>query len=166
MQKIIFLILCILSLGLAETTANISVYFSPQDHCDKVLIGELEKAQREVNVAIYSLTKPDIAEALIKLADRGVKIQVVMDHEQAAGKYAKDEYLISQNIPVILDKHAGLMHDKFAVIDGQTVLTGSYNWTAGATYKNDENLVIIRSTENATVYNAEFARLWRDNQEQ
>jgi len=158
----IFCLIC--SLGFAAVTSNISIYFSPKDKCDEILINELLNAKQEVNIAIYSLTKLNIGEAIAKLKKRGVKIRVVVDNQQAGGKYSLDEYLIAQQIPLLRDKHSGLMHNKFAVIDGQVVLTGSYNWTNGATYKNDENLIIIRSLEAAQRFNTEFSRLWQENQ--
>ena len=57
MKNIIILSFIIISLGFASVTANISVYFSPHDKCDEVLIKELLTAKQEVNIAIYSLTK-------------------------------------------------------------------------------------------------------------
>lgn len=164
MKNFIILSFIIVSLGLASVTANISVYFSPHDPCDQIVIKELLAAKHEVHIAIYSLTKKDIADAIARLKGRGVTVHMVVDYQQAAGRNSLDEYLISKNIALVRDKHSGLMHNKFAVIDGKTVLTGSYNWTNGATYKNDENLVVIRSSEAAKIYNTEFVRLWRENQ--
>ena len=55
---------------------------------------------------------------------------------------------------------SGLMHNKFAVIDGRTVLTGSFNWTITADTKNDENLLVITDKELAQKYVKQFNRLW------
>lgn len=163
--KYIFItFLVISSVALASITGNISIFFSPKDKCDEVLIKELLTTKKELNIAIYSLTKPNIAEAITQLKKNGVTVRMVVDNQQAGGKYSLDEYLISNNVSLLRDKHSGLMHNKFAVIDGQVVLTGSYNWTNGATYKNDENLIIIRSVEAAQRFNTEFSRLWRENQ--
>lgn len=50
------------------------------------------------------------------------------------------------------------MHHKMAVIDGNLVVSGSYNWTNGGTSKNDENLLVLDDV--APVFGAEFERLW------
>jgi phosphatidylserine/phosphatidylglycerophosphate/cardiolipin synthase-like enzyme len=149
--------------SLVYGTENISVYFSPKDHCDQKLIQALNGTQSTLNIAIYSLTKKEIADAIIAAKLRGVNVRVVVDRQQAGGESSKDEYLREDGIPVLEDKHPGLMHNKFAVIDGNLVITGSYNWTDGATNKNDENMLIISSPEIAQKYDAEFEELLQEN---
>ena len=51
------------------------------------------------------------------------------------------------------------MHDKFCVIDNQVVITGSYNWTTNAEFKNDENITVQKDPEQATIYTLEYKRL-------
>lgn len=58
-------------------------------------------------------------------------------------------------------QRGGTMHDKFCVIDNQRVITGSYNWSDNAEYRNDENISIQNDTESATRYSLEFRRLTR-----
>ncbi|XGB43111.1 MAG: phospholipase D-like domain-containing protein [Nodosilinea sp. LVE1205-7] len=52
------------------------------------------------------------------------------------------------------------LHHKFAVMDGETVITGSQNWSQAANYSNDENLLVISSARVATHYQREFERLY------
>ena len=52
------------------------------------------------------------------------------------------------------------MHNKYAVIDGETVISGSFNWTKSAEYRNDENLVVINSKNLAKIYEENFKKLW------
>jgi phosphatidylserine/phosphatidylglycerophosphate/cardiolipin synthase-like enzyme len=159
----IALYLVLLLLHFVSATANISAYFSPQDHPDKQLITLINNARKEMNIAVYSFTKSDIAQAIVSANQRGVKVRVLMDNEQAAGRYAKDEYLEEHKISVARDKHKAYMHHKFCVIDGRVVITGSYNWSNNATYNNDENMLVIESQELAKIFNREFERLWEEN---
>ena len=53
-------------------------------------------------------------------------------------------------------------HHKFCVIVGETVITGSYNWTVLADESNHENLLIVRDTETARKYTAQFEAVWAD----
>jgi phosphatidylserine/phosphatidylglycerophosphate/cardiolipin synthase-like enzyme len=59
------------------------------------------------------------------------------------------------------EKGAGIMHQKFAVIDRRVVFTGSYNWTVAAERYNHENLLYFRDAGPlADEYRREFLRLW------
>jgi phosphatidylserine/phosphatidylglycerophosphate/cardiolipin synthase-like enzyme len=51
------------------------------------------------------------------------------------------------------------MHDKFCVIDNQVVVTGSYNWTNNAEFRNDENITIEHDQAQATRFSVEYRRL-------
>ena len=53
----------------------------------------------------------------------------------------------------------GTMHDKFCVIDNQVVITGSYNWSSNAEFKNDENIAILRDNKRASDFSVEYRRL-------
>ncbi|MEL7226006.1 MAG: phospholipase D-like domain-containing protein, partial [Cyanobacteria bacterium J06576_12] len=55
------------------------------------------------------------------------------------------------------------LHHKFAVIDNQTVIVGSQNWSHAANAKNDETLMVIRNSTLAAHFNREFERLYRDS---
>jgi len=53
------------------------------------------------------------------------------------------------------------MHNKYAVIDGKTVITGSFNWTVSAEKRNDENLLVIkRLPALVEAYEKNFEKLW------
>jgi phosphatidylserine/phosphatidylglycerophosphate/cardiolipin synthase-like enzyme len=52
------------------------------------------------------------------------------------------------------------MHDKFAVIDGVIVWTGSMNFTENDAYKNNNSFMEITSTRLAQNYTAEFEEMF------
>ena len=63
-------------------------------------------------------------------------------------------------IPVIIDTSSGTMHHKVIIIDDETVITGSYNFSKNAETRNSENLLIIKGNkEIARAYLDEFNRL-------
>jgi len=70
---------------------------------------------------------------------------VVHDKTQAAGRRAVREILTQAGIPVHIQRgsRGGILHDKFLIIDGTYVVTGSFNWTRNAASKNDENFVVL-----------------------
>jgi len=142
--------------------------FSPYGKCAGHIVREIGQAQKEILVAVYAFTNEEIAWALVKAGQRGVKVQVVVDQEfDAANSSSKKTFLEQRQIPIRrvagLDKgnSPGLMHQKFAVIDRRVVLTGSYNWTVAAENANDENLLLFRDAGPlAEEYRKEFFRLW------
>jgi len=145
--------------------------FSPLGKCSNHLVRELSQAQKEILVAVYAFTSEELAWALAKARQRGVKVQVVLDQEFDANNESSKRLLLEQQgVPVRRvsglstpnrERGAGLMHQKFAVIDHKVVLTGSYNWTVSADKFNDENLLIFRDAGPlADDYRKEFFRLW------
>ena len=63
---------------------------------------------------------------------------------------------------VIQDRNTGTMHHKVIVIDEETVITGSYNFSKNAEERNSENLLIIKGNPDiAQAYLAEFNRVAR-----
>ena len=66
-----------------------------------------------------------------------------------------------EGVPVVTDNNIHVMHHKVIIIDGYRVITGSYNLSANANTKNDENIMIIDSREIAALYMKEFVRLYK-----
>jgi len=56
------------------------------------------------------------------------------------------------------------MHHKFAIVDGTTLLTGSFNYTFSASFANCENVLITDDTYHVRKYELEFERLWAEFQ--
>lgn len=100
------------------------VYFCPEDACSSQIIKQIDIAQSYIYVAMYSFTLDSIAEALIRAKNRGVDVKVVMEKSQV-GKGSEYERLKNAGIDVRLDKNPDFMHNKFAIIDGEVVATGS-----------------------------------------
>ena len=140
---------------------SVQVFFSPDGNCDEHVIQAINSANNSIDIAMYSFTLDEIGEAVVKAKQRGVRVRVVVEKQQVS-KYSEYWRMIENNVSVFNDTNSGFMHDKFAVIDGKIVLTGSYNWTKHATYSNNENLIIINSKEVASEYEQEFERIYSE----
>ena len=140
----------------------INAHFSPRGGCTKAIISEIDNAKETIDVAIYSFTSKSILKALLRAHERGVKVRVVMDESGAKNRGSAYPYLVKYGIPVRVKRGTGggLMHHKYAIIDGKVLITGSFNWTVSAERRNDENLLIIHSPELARVYKENFEKLW------
>jgi len=140
--------------------ADVEIYSSPNGGCQQTIVNAIADADSAVDVAMYTFTEGEIAKALISAKERGVQVRVVVNGENVNGTYSKATFLANAGIPVKYETKSGLMHDKFAVIDGQGVITGSFNWTANAEASNCENLLVILSPTIALKYGAEFEEIW------
>lgn len=146
---------------LTQTVSQIGdVCFSRTMNCASIIISLIDSAQQSVLVAVYSFTSDSLASALIRAHQRGVEVRAVIEMEQANVRGSEYERLRSAGVAVRLDGNSDLMHHKFMVVDGRVVVTGSYNWSAAAEDRNDENIVVIYGEEIAALYSREFERVW------
>ena len=107
----------------------------------------------------FSFTGAELAAKLRDLCKRGVAVRCLFDRGQAKNKASRDEYLHKIGAKVwISPNRRGKMHHKVFIIDGKTVITGSYNFSKNAESKNDENILILRSEKIAALYTAEMNR--------
>lgn len=134
-------------------------YFCPEDHCSNVVIYWVSRANKSIDLAMYSFTLDSIGDALIEAHKRGVAIRVIFERSQV-NQWSEYNRLKSAGIQVMLDENDNYMHNKFMVIDGKVVLTGSYNYSKQADAQNDENLIVIEDKGVAKAYEDEFNEMW------
>jgi phosphatidylserine/phosphatidylglycerophosphate/cardiolipin synthase-like enzyme len=125
---------------------------------DERLIGLIDGAQRSVDIAVYDFGLESVAEALVRAKERGVAVRVVTDTDNLDAAAIKR--LQSAGIPVVGDQRRGLMHHKFAVIDGETVLTGAWNFAERDSFRHNNNTAIFRSPELARNFSNEFEKMF------
>ncbi len=135
-----------------ENTCDWLIYFSPRGGCTDAVIRELNKAKSTILVQAYSFSSAPIAKALLNAHKRGVKVEVILDKSQRTQKYSSATFLYNQGIPVKIDGQHAIAHNKVMVIDGETVITGSFNFTKAAEENNAENLLVIRDRKLAERY--------------
>ena len=127
------------------------------EECEGVVLEGIEKSRESIWIAAYAFTRTRIAAALVRAHQRGVRIEVKMDANQAefAGAQKLIEWLRREGIPVTLIHTAGeysAMHNKFMVFDLRWVVAGSYNFTTVAQVSNWENLIWADSPDMAEQY--------------
>jgi len=122
-----------------------AAHFSPKGGCTAAVVAELAAARSEVLVQAYSFTCPDIAAALVAAAGRGVRVCVLLDRSNEEETYSELGALEGRGIELRIDASHAIAHNKVMVIDGRTVLTGSFNFTRQAEHENAENLLVLRN---------------------
>jgi phosphatidylserine/phosphatidylglycerophosphate/cardiolipin synthase-like enzyme len=77
---------------------------------------------------------------------------VILDKTQRTDKYSSATFFLNQGIPVRIDAKHAIAHNKVMVIDGEAVITGSFNFTKTAEENNAENLLIIHDKKLSSIY--------------
>ncbi|KAI8364864.1 hypothetical protein EDC96DRAFT_510630 [Choanephora cucurbitarum] len=146
---------------LPSGTFCIPVFF-PSEDSYSLFHSALSTAKHTLHVCVFSMTDNDTARVLSDAKRRGVDVKVITDNDQMDPKKGADIYELNEkhNIPFKCDDSEQFMHNKFAVIDRKMVITGSFNWSAGARYKNRENIIITNIPSVVQQYDEEFQKLW------
>jgi phosphatidylserine/phosphatidylglycerophosphate/cardiolipin synthase-like enzyme len=124
----------------------------------------LHGASSSIDAALYRFNYPGLAQALEEAAQRGVRVRLLVDGNKYRESRITQELLASAAVPFRLgfgrQGRGSKMHHKFVILDQQTVLTGSYNWTHESEEENHENLLILREAYPVQAYTQEFETLW------
>ena len=128
------------------------VCFSPRGGCTEAIVDQINAAKSEILVQAYSFTSAPIAKALTNAFKRGVKVEAILDKSQRKEKYTSATFISNAGIPTFIDDKHAIAHNKIMIIDKETVITGSFNFTKAAEEKNAENVLIIKSKELAKEY--------------
>ena len=142
--------------------ASVEVYFAP---ADRTIIGRLaeliDSSKQGINFMAFALTHDRIGAALRRAAGRGPEVTGVFERSGSGTSAAEYRLLRQAGLSVYLDANSHSMHHKVIIIDGETVVTGSFNLSASAESTNDENVLVIHDANVAIQYLKEFERIYK-----
>jgi phosphatidylserine/phosphatidylglycerophosphate/cardiolipin synthase-like enzyme len=133
----------------------VQVCFSPDGGCSNLLVQTITQARSEILVMVYSFRSVPIAQALITAHKAGVNVELLMDKSERQEGFTPATMVNHAGIPVWLDAKHAAMNNRVMIIDGEIVVTGSFNFNSASEEMNAENLIILQSTE--------LAKRYRDN---
>jgi phosphatidylserine/phosphatidylglycerophosphate/cardiolipin synthase-like enzyme len=139
---------------------KVEVLFSPDDRPERRLTELIDSAHQSVEMLAYSFTSDPIANALFAKANQGIRVRIVQDANQIANTGSDYNRLNQAGLDIRLDACAGLMHHKVLIIDQETVVLGSYNYTKSAETRNDENILIFHDPQLAAQFLEQFEALY------
>src|SRR5207248_1012469 len=99
-----------------------------------------------------SFTSAPIAKSLVDAKKRGVSIRVILDRSNQTDRYSAADFLRNSEIETYIDSKHAIAHNKIIIIDGRTILTGSFNFSKAAEESNAENLLVIQNPKLAAQY--------------
>ena len=135
------------------------VYFSPHGGCTDAILRELNKSKTSILVQAYTFTSAPIAKALLDAHKRKVKVEVILDKSQRNHQYSSATFFSNAGIPVTINAVHAIAHNKVMIIDGETVITGSFNFTKAAEENNAENLLVIHDRK----LGERYMKNWQDH---
>lgn len=110
-----------------------------------LVLKAIESAQQQIFVAAYTFSSKPVAQALVAAQKRGVKVFVVADKDENTKSYTAVTFLANAGVPVRLNNRYAILHSKFMVIDNMHLQLGSFNYTAAAVNRNEENVLVLRN---------------------
>ncbi|MEZ4317888.1 MAG: phospholipase D-like domain-containing protein [Myxococcota bacterium] len=167
----------LLAWGLSQCQTSADVVFSPQGYDESHLAEitkRLDQARRSVDVAMYSFSDSGVKNALVRAADRGVKVRLVFEgasEDRKAPQGTTSAWFEDRGIEVRwINK---IMHHKFGILDGPrdhasqagtgTLVTGSGNWSNSAGTRFDENTLFIEGDARLNLqFQREFDLMWEN----
>lgn len=135
-----------------------TVAFSPNGDGTRVIVEEIGRARHQVLVQAYGFTSWPIERALVAARERGVDVEAIFDKSTLRARYSRAQVrdLAAHGVPIWDDLRVSIAHNKVMVVDGDDVITGSFNFTQAAQRRNAENVLLIRGA-------AALARAYRSD---
>ena len=140
-------------------------YFAPEKKLAPIIAAEIAGARRDIRFMAFSFTNDEIGEAMLERADAGISVRGVFETVGADTDYGYYPVLRDagiSNINVRLDGNSRIMHHKVIILDNQTVIFGSFNFTDSANRQNDENVIIVHDPTFAGYFLQEFDAVWSE----
>lgn len=145
--------------ALASPPTDLEVCFSPDEPCDVKLTKFIQSAKQSIDVAIYDINLDTFAHHLALLSKK-IPVRVVVDRRQSKGTHSIVPALIKNGVNVKYGHQRGIMHNKFTIVDGKFLETGSFNYTGHAAQANNENQVYLANPKVVERYKKRFEELW------
>jgi len=139
--------------------ARVENYFAPKGQVADKIIARLLLAKQSIHFMAFTFTDDAIGKALRDKAAAGVQVAGVFETTGSETQFSEYGKLRRAKVDVLQDGNPYIMHHKVFIIDGATVVFGSFNFTNNANTDNDENLLIFDDPAMAQAFEAEFQRV-------
>jgi len=120
----------------------------------------METAVDELLICVFTISDDRLSDAIMTAHRNGLTVRVISDNDKMYDRGSDVGRLSQAGVNVRIDLSPEHMHHKFMIIDGRTVMTGSYNWTRSAETRNEENLISVDDPQLAIRFTEEFERIW------
>ncbi len=167
MFSLLFLLEVTLPLFTTESSGEslpspVAIYFSPEGGIKEQLLQSIKEAKDSIDIAAFQFTSGDLAEALLLAKNRGVRVRLLLDHQESQRPNSLAPFFREQGLEVksIQGRLGGQMHYTFIIFDSKKVFTGSYSLTESAEKFNHENALFLEGPLLVARYKAHFSKLF------
>jgi len=140
----------------ARADADPAIQYAPAENLGHVDVALIDSAKREVDLAAYVLTDWPVMQALTRVADRDVRVRIYLDGSQFADREPAKVFQDLAETPGVEIRtkrdHDAPMHLKNYEIDGRLLRTGAANFSASGLKRQDNDLIVIESTDAAAAF--------------
>ena len=140
--------------------ALLECYFFPNQNNERKVVDMFRTCKKTLDLAIFTLTKDSISNAIKEAYKRGVKVRLIADDSCSLMLGSDVRKLAAIGVPTKTDRAKYYMHNKVAIIDKSVLVTGSYNWSRQATNYNQENILFFENKDLCEKYTQEYDKLW------
>ena len=135
-----------------------------KDNCParylRTLESYLNRAEQSLDVCMYIMTSESLSNTIVNAYRRGVVVRIIMDGRMAGNDFAQTAVFHRNGIAIKMQYSDNMMHHKFAIVDGDILITGSTNWTMSAFFGNFDNILITNQCSLVKPFVSEFQKLW------
>mgnify|MGYP001197131657 FL=1 len=146
---------------LAISGSVIENYFAPKDKVADKVIARINRATKSIHFMAFSFTHDGIGQAVLERARAGVEVSGVFERTGSETAHSEMTMFKEAGLDVLQDGNPYMLHHKVFIIDGRTVVMGSFNFSENATSSNDENLLIIDNVALAQAFEEEYQRIYQ-----
>lgn len=149
-----------LLLPTSQAESKFESFFSPGNNCRQAICNEISYASRTIDICVFTISDNIIRDKIIYALTKGVKVRIITDDDKTMDMGSDIEYLHKKGAIIKTDNTSYHMHNKFAIFDDATLISGSYNWTRSAAEYNQENIIVCNEPQLTKQFKKEFERLW------
>lgn len=141
------------------------VCFTPNKGCQDLILKTLKEARKSIHIQAYSFTDPEIGKVLQEASRHNISVNVILDKSNRTDKRSLGHSLAPFGIRIRYDYLPGIAHNKVIIVDQETIITGSYNFSKSAYSRNAENVLILKDKDLATLYFQNWQSRWEKSRE-
>jgi phosphatidylserine/phosphatidylglycerophosphate/cardiolipin synthase-like enzyme len=144
---------------LVKAPQDLEVCFSPDEPCDTKLVKFIDSAEKSLDIAIYDITLDQIVHHVL-VKSKKIPVRIIVDQRQSKGNHSLVGTLVKGGANLRYGRQRGIMHNKFVIVDGKALETGSFNYSNNATRSNQENQVYLWNPAIVDRYKQQFEKMW------
>jgi len=135
--------------------------FAPDENCDAKLVKYILSAKESLDIAIFELTHQKIVDAIVQQSFK-IKVRLIINRKMSKDNDKAIETLRENKVFFRIGKQKGIMHNKFTILDGKRLETGSFNYTNAASHSNQENQIYLSTPSIVERYKERFQKMWEN----